>query len=238
MEEYQLYGLPKLSKSIISSALPDNVIKQREGGGRRTLSYISGATVTDLLNAAFEYNWNWEVKQFFIQESVPYLDKRSNKKIDQSPVAHVLGTLTVKFKDKNGTILTISKDGFGSKSILGKQADQESIFKAADTDALKKAASRFGIGLELYRDEEEQDFFDIINDDTEEDVWTDEALKEYEDELNYITTIKEQLDDEGQLNQLIFEFSEGNLSGIGDITPDNIKAFCNFIKELQKEAEE
>lgn len=91
-------------------------------------------------------------------------------------MAHVRGNLTVPIVQEDGTVVMITKSGFGSKTVLGGQADQEHIFKAAATDALKKAASLFGIGAQLYRDEDEQAFFEAIN---YEDPWTDDLLAEF-----------------------------------------------------------
>lgn len=192
----------KIDKEIrnkMAQPIPAELIKQREGGGKKMLSYLSGSTVVDMLNDSFGYAWNWEVKRSWIENSIPYFNRysKSREKItvngvegaweEQGPVAHVHGTLTVFLQTDNG-IVELKKDGFGSKSILGKQNDQESIFKAAGTDALKKAASLFGVGLALYRDEEEQAYFNSIS---FEDPWTDELKAQYADKLKVIEDYKE-----------------------------------------------
>lgn len=191
----------KINKEIINKInepIPAQLIKQREGGGKKMLSYLSGSTVVDMLNNNFGYAWNWEVKERWIEQSAPFFNKytKSKNKIsfngvegaweEQGNVAHVLGTLTVFLQTDNG-IVELKKDGFGSKSILGKQADQESIFKAAGTDALKKAASLFGIGLALYRDEEEQFYFNSLS---FEDPWTDALKAQYATQLQFIEEYK------------------------------------------------
>lgn len=191
----------KIDKSIrqkLAQPIPPELIKQREGGGKKMLSYLSGSTVTDMLNSTFGYAWNWEVKREWVEQSIAFFNRYSKSKEktsyngiegaweDQGPVAHVLGTLTVFLQTDNG-IVELKKDGYGSKSILGKQNDQESIFKAAGTDALKKAASLFGIGLELYRDEEQQAYFNSIN---FEDPWTEELKQQYKEQLQYIEDYK------------------------------------------------
>lgn len=189
----------KIDKEIrnkMAQPIPTELIKQREGGGKKMLSYLSGSTVVDMLNNAFGYAWNWETKREWIEESQPAINKYVNGKFSnnpadwtlesQGPVAHVLGTLTVFLKTDDG-IVELKKDGYGSKSVLGKQNDQESIFKAAGTDALKKAASLFGIGLALYRDEEEQAYFNSIS---FEDPWTDELKVQYADKLQVIEDYK------------------------------------------------
>jgi hypothetical protein len=188
--------------------------------------------------------WSWRVDKQWIEESQPYFNKYSKnpEKVNyngqqgawdaQGPVAHVLGTLTVYVKNGPQTI-SIDKAGFGSKSILGKQNDQESIFKAAGTDALKKAASLLGIGLELYRDEDEQAYFYEMN---YEDPWTDEAKADKAEELaymkQYITDY--QVDDE-TLSNWIYEITEG---ASYEVTPDNIDTIVNVIKTQLESTEE
>ena len=187
-------SISKKIKNKIIAPVPDDLIMQREGGGKTVLSYLSGSTITDMLNDTFGYMWTWKVKDQWIQESQPAVNKYINGKFErdsskwtiepQAPVAHVLGTLTVYLKDEDtNQTFEISKDGFGSKSIIGKQSEQESIFKAAGTDALKKAASLFGIGLELYRNDNEKAYFYEIN---YEDPWTDELIAEKQEQRDYL----------------------------------------------------
>ena len=235
--------LPKEVKDAIVAPVPDNLIKQREGGGKKMLSYLSGSTITDMLNNAFGYMWSWEIKKEWIQDSQPYFNSYSkmpedqkttnpaNMKVgyweEQLPVAHVLGTLTVYLKSGPG-VVTIKKDGYGSKSILGKQNDQESIFKAAGTDALKKAASLLGIGLELYRDEDEANYFYELN---YEDPWTDEALEKCAEDVAFIKKYREdyQVSEEDFMNY-IYELTGDSY----EVTPDNI---ADVVKEIKAQLE-
>lgn len=237
-----LLRLPKHIREIISAPIPETLIKERDGGGGKKLSYISGSTVIDMLNASFGYMWNWEVIKEWVQDSQPYFNSYSklpdDQKVtvngkrgaweDQLPVAHVHGRLHVFFYDENGNERRIMKDGFGSKSVLGKQNDQESIFKAAGTDALKKAASLIGVGAELYRDEDEQLFFDMLN---YEDPWTEEMKAKYEPERAYLVETMEEyglnVDDMGTY---VAEFSEDVLTSLDQIVPDNIQEFVEFLQ--------
>jgi recombination DNA repair RAD52 pathway protein len=244
-----LAAMPRQITDIISAPLPGSVIKERSGGGGSVLSYISGQTVTDILNKAFGYMWSWEIVEAKIVESIPYFNRYSKvaeeDKItfngqrgaweDQLPVAHVKGRLTLHFLDHNGHATSIVKEGYGSKSIMGKQNDQESIFKAADTDALKKAASRLGIGLELYRDETEAEFFHDLY---YVDPWSDEAKVAHAESLAYVTNMMEEFQlSSDEVGNYVKQFSEGVLNGIGDLVPDNIDAFVEYMKALEKQAE-
>lgn len=234
--------IEKTIKDKIVTPIPEYLIKEREGGGGKKLSYISGSTVTDMLNNYFGYAWNWTVKQFWIQESQPAYNKYVNGSYQkdpnnwvlesQGPVAHVLGTLTIQVKNNEGRIVTISKDGFGSKSVIGKQNEQESVFKAAGTDALKKAASLLGIGLELYRDEEEQAYFYEMS---YENPWTQEELNKYSKEWNDLSKYIEdyKLSDE-DIRKLVLE-----ATGSDDfyILPQNIQVVYDYILNTEEKSE-
>lgn len=221
-------------KDKIIAPIPEYLIQERQGGGNKTLSYLSGSTVIDMLNDAFGYTWSWKVSSEWIQESQPSTNKYVNGKLEkdpskwvkeeQGPVAHVKGILTVYLSTADGQILTIEKEGYGSKSILGKQNDQESIFKAAGTDALKKAASLYGIGLELYRNEEEQAYFDQLN---YEDPWTDDLIEEFSKEREYLANYMTEYEiSEEELQELVFSVTNSTY----EITPDNISDIVNYIK--------
>ena len=228
---------PVKAKEVIARTLPDQLIKQREGGGKKILSYVSGSTVIDLLNEAFGYLWSWDVVEQFVQESQPKFNPRYDKEPQpQGPVAHVRGNLTVPIVQADGTVVMITKSGFGSKTVLGGQADQEHIFKAAATDALKKAASLFGIGAQLYRDEDEQAFFEAIN---YEDPWTDDLLVKFKPERNYIKKVMEDNKATAEdIGEIIAEWSKGALTSIQDLTPDNMADFVAFLRSTQEEEEE
>lgn len=154
------------AKEVLEVPMPANLIKERDGGGGMKLSYVGGATVIRKLNFAFDNLWDWSVTSFQIIPSEPKkITKKWNnttRRMDtlavpiieeQPPIAHVVGTLTVPGFG--------ARVGFGSKVVIGGASEQESCFKSAATDALKKASTLFGIALELYEDEPtyfEEDF--------------------------------------------------------------------------------
>jgi hypothetical protein len=138
------YDMEK-AKEVLEAKLNPSWVKQRKQGSA-TLSYIGGHTVIRLLNKAFGYQWSFEIVKEEIVASIPKWDKFKNQEIPQPPVAKVLGRLTVPG-------LGI-KEQYGSKVLIGGATEQESAFKSASTDAMKKCASLFGIGLELYGDDE------------------------------------------------------------------------------------
>ena len=238
--------LPKRIKDKITREIPRSLIKERDGGKGVTLSYISGSTVIDMLNDAFDYEWDWIVEKEWQQESQPKFNEYSkvpdNEKVfhkgkkgsweEQPPVIQVRGHLVARFIDDNGKERTITKTGIGSKVLVGGASEQESAFKAAGTDALKKAASLLGIGAQLYRDEDEAMYFYEIN---YEDPWTKECLEEHKEDREYIESVIEEYElDENGLLQVLSDY-EDEISSFNDIVPDNIKNIVNFLK-LQIEA--
>jgi hypothetical protein len=102
------------------------------------------------LNKAFGYQWSFEVVSEQIVPSIPKLNKYAKSGQDpyepQPPVVKILGRLTVPGLGV--------KEQYGSKVLIGGASEQESAFKSASTDALKKCASLFGIGLDLYGEAE------------------------------------------------------------------------------------
>src|SRR6478735_10754706 len=118
--------------SDISKALgepfPRSAIKHRTGGGGKSLAYVEGHTVIHRLNDATGNSWSLEVRS-----------------ID----SFTLGTRTLL---RAHVALTIP--GLGTREHIGVQAVEErggeDLVKGAITDALKKAATLFGVGLELY----------------------------------------------------------------------------------------
>lgn len=227
---------------VLQEPIPETLIKERDQG-RTKLSYISGSTVIDYLNRAFGYlGWEWHVDQFWERKSTPKPPskwERENKNlteaVEQPPVVHCLGTLTVKVLDENGKEVEISKQGFGSKSVIGGQTEQESLYKAAGTDALKKAASLLGIGAQLYRTQEEQEYFDEM---TYEDPWTDEVLAQLKPERDFLSRVKkENAWTEEETDNFVCQWSEGAFQSFAELGPQDFKDFVTYVKR-EMEAEE
>jgi len=154
------------AKEVINRPIPKDQIKYREGSGGRQLAYIEGETVIRLLNEAFgEGGWSFQIVNKTIVPSVPKQKTAYNKKTgksekvfddegrpvmeEQPPIVEVHGRLIV---PGFGV-----REQFGTKALLGGYTEQEGAAKAAATDALKKCATLFGIGLELYDDKENEE---------------------------------------------------------------------------------
>lgn len=137
------------SVKVLERKLDPKLIKQRDAGRGVKLDYIGGHTVIRLLNEAFGYKWSFEIVSDEIVPSQPKVNKYAKAgeaPEPQPPVVKVKGRLTVP-----GVGV---KEQYGSKVLVGGASEQESTFKSASTDALKKCATLLGIGLELYDDDE------------------------------------------------------------------------------------
>ena len=147
------------SVKVINAKLDPAWIKTKKQG-KADLSYIGGHTVIRLLNKAFNMQWSFEIISEEVVPSLPKpvfdgwgnqrkprLDAQGNQVMEaQPPVVKIYGRLTVP-----GVGV---REQYGSQVLVGGATEQESGFKAAATDALKKCASLFGIGLELYGEDE------------------------------------------------------------------------------------
>jgi recombination DNA repair RAD52 pathway protein len=225
-------------QAIVEAALDPKLIKTRTVGNT-SLDYIGGHTVIRLLNKAFGYAWSFEIVQDEIVPSLPKVNKyKPNDPPEaQPPVVKVLGRLTV---PGYGV-----KEQFGSKVLVGGASEQESTFKSASTDALKKCATLFGIGLELYDDEEvstaqvsttpapakapyaKQPYNKVAS-------TTPASTVKYEPaDINKIKELKDVLGitDNTQLDPYAREFLDNQEVTFKEITPTNIKAFNVFLSK-------
>lgn len=111
----------------LTAAFPATAVKQRQVQGL-TLDYVEGHTVIHRLNDATGNQWSMEVK------SISSIDIREGW---TQVTAHVALTIP----------------GLGTREHIGIQdvhVKGPDLVKGAVTDALKKAATLFGVGLELY----------------------------------------------------------------------------------------
>lgn len=108
----------------LMARFPDEAVKQRVGGGGKRLDYVEGHTVIHRLIDATGNRFDFRVLSL----------------------------------DQKGDLLTalveLTIPGLGSRQHIGVQrvapGAGEDLTKGAITDALKKAATLFGVGLELY----------------------------------------------------------------------------------------
>lgn len=223
--------LPRKISSILNEKIPENLIKSLNGK-----DYISGSTVIGYLNAAFDYDWDFIITEQWVEKSLDkvFIPKNGGEKIitPQPPVAHVKGILMVRYLNDKGEMQEIKKSALGSKIFIGGASEQESVFKAASTDALKKAATLLGLGSQLYRTEAEKAFFKNF----ELRKWTDNEKLSCKNQLDFITRFKKTFDDQGQdgngvIGQYVKAFTT-TTDSFDAIHPGNIDAFIESIKKV------
>ncbi len=119
-----------INLDVLTRPFDPSQIKQREGRGRKMLDYIETHAVITRLNEAFAGVWSFEVVDYKSME----------------------GEIVVQGKLTAGDV---TKMQFGSSEISRRKDDGKPVsigddLKAAASDALKKCATLFGVGLHLY----------------------------------------------------------------------------------------
>ena len=112
----------------LTAPFPKSAIKERQGGGGRMLSYVEGHTVIHRLNEATGNCWDMHVQS---------IETRATP-AGNLMIAHVQLTIP-----GHGT-----REGLGVQLV--NERGGEDLVKGCITDGLKKAATLFGVGLELY----------------------------------------------------------------------------------------
>ena len=123
--------LPAEKKAMMQLATPSEFIKVRPGKGGKNFTYVEGGYVVAMLNKIFSpIGWGCTYKDRLIETT------------------EVITTCTLTIKDfKTG--FEISKESSGCKDRIAGITLGNTI-KAAETDALKKAAAKLGIALDVY----------------------------------------------------------------------------------------
>lgn len=217
------FDLSNKTKLELSAPIDPALLKTRTMG-KEELTYVSQNTVVDLLNKAFNYMWSFVIDEQWMEQGVPVVKKENPKwpftekntdmsqvqidaegkrfvVLEQGPVVWTRGRLRVPFKDEtSGEVVWIEKSACGAQAMIGNQAVQSTnAYKGSMSDCLKKCASLFGIALELYRDEEEEQHFQTIRDSYLPDVWTEEVIaanqKAYDKLIHLLESYEWSLDD-------------------------------------------
>jgi hypothetical protein len=123
-------------RSTLTEPFPDAAIRTRRGGHGKELRYLETWRCIERLNQAFDHDWSFRIIEWRL--------------LDSEVVVH--GEL-----EAGG----ITKQAFGSSQVTRSRESGEVVsigddVKAAASDALKKAATLLGIGLELYAGKSEQ----------------------------------------------------------------------------------
>lgn len=118
--------------SKIQQGTPQEMVERRDDSG---YLFINGDSVIHMLNGAFNYQWSFETVDHQLNKGFDF------KNNEQPPIINVLGKMTVPGLGV--------REQWGSSVMKGKSDIQSSAYKAASTDAMKKCASMFGIGIDV-----------------------------------------------------------------------------------------
>lgn len=154
--------------AIISGRTPRAAIKTRKGKGDKTFSYVPHGYVTKKLNEAFGFDWDFETISNGRGEMFTYFPEEKmvlrNKPYIRPASCIVHCKLTFRIRDPRDlreVIATITKTATGEREDAGGMT-MGSLIKAAESDGLKKAASKLGVALDLYWADAEADYLEQV----------------------------------------------------------------------------
>lgn len=198
----------------VNAPLDPTLIRKNYGGEK----YITGYTVVRLLNKLTNGAWDFTIDKTWVEKCT---DKKG-----EHDIYHMDITLNCYFDDGHDGIIKLSKTGTAGKVLENGAKNASNIYKSLETLALRKAASYFGVGAELWLNEDEVDYFEQED---IEPVWTDELLKEYEETWNAIGEIQDtcELNDE-EMNDLVASWNPAYKS-LDMIQPQDLVKFVDFL---------
>ena len=127
--------------------LAKDFLATRPGGGSK-LTYIEGQSAIQLANKIFGFEgWSTEIKEM-TQVVMEEYERAGSVKYNAGYLCRT--KITVKVKNNNGTVETVSKEdiGFGSgEGMASKIKAIESATKEAVTDSLKRVLRQLGNAL-------------------------------------------------------------------------------------------
>lgn len=148
--------------AVLSGRTPKEVIRKRPGKGGKTFSYVPHGYVTMVLNKAFGFAWDFKVllaNGHYYEYHQEQTYTLRNKQYTRPASVTVYGEITVRLHNPDNPseiVDTIIKGATGEREDSGGMS-MGSMIKAAESDALKKAASKLGVALDLYFSDAEQD---------------------------------------------------------------------------------
>lgn len=119
-----------MNRALLEQPFDEQLIRSRKGAFGQTLNYVEAVHYIRRLNEVFESNWSWKVighEQHGNEFVVHGVLEAGGE------VKHAFGGSQITLHSTTGEAISLADD-----------------IKAAATDALKKACSLLGIGLDLY----------------------------------------------------------------------------------------
>ncbi len=117
-------------RSTLTEAFPDAAIKTRRGSHGKELRYLETWRIVDRLNTALDHDWSFRILEWKVVENEVVVHGELEA---GGVIKHAFGSSAVTRSRESGEVVSIGDD-----------------VKSAASDCLKKAATLFGVGLELY----------------------------------------------------------------------------------------
>lgn len=226
-----MWSVTKEQKKILHTPIPDQFIQENNGR-----AYVNHNLVTDILNKAFGLAWSFTVVEHGIEKTLPYNKKTEN--IPDSYYCWVKCRIKYPVQDEKGNVIFMEREQFGGKPIVGNAEMQSDAYKAATSDALKKAASTLGVAQNIYMSPELYNA--LVEEEALADSWTDETLAKYKYESSIIHDFAQKVGQDTFVS-IVNAFCDevDDYTFYGAITPSNIQAFVAWLydKEYIKEDE-
>ncbi len=133
----------------LEEKIPRDAVSSRSAGGGRNLSYLKTWYVIDRLNKVFG-NFGWDQETIKMRQA----GTLKHDKFGELPfyIAKVRITAMIRLEENKDGYVKVVKEGYGYGIDKSGQNPHEMAVKEAESDALKRAAMKFGksMGLALY----------------------------------------------------------------------------------------
>lgn len=212
---------------LIQAPIPEENILRLEDGTK----YVNTNYVGYILDKVFDHAWNWVVIDKGIEEArvVGKALREGKKSGECGYYAWVLGELSYPaIHPITKEIVFFKKQAFGTKDIVGTSKVQNQDFKAAGSDALKKAASMIGIARNVYMKDE---YYENLLKEQQKDItWNETTKQKFAKQLGIFKQVKDQIGQE-KLKEIVVNFCDEteDYSTYGAILPDNINHFIKYL---------
>ncbi len=127
--------------AALRKPFPPEALETKEVSGKK-FTYIAHHAVNRRLLDVTNGNMSFAIMS---EQQIPW---GKTAKGQETILHKVVGRLTLGFTDTDGTWRTVSSDGTGVQIVY--VGTGEDMLKGGESDALKKAASKLGVGLDLY----------------------------------------------------------------------------------------
>lgn len=182
----------KAYNNFVSRKIPDEAIQEREGAGGKTFKYVSHTWMTEQIQLAFGNATNFEVLDWEVFEDEP--NKNNKRTLSVSAKCRLTFRIVVDPKyrkfpsDPMYIDRVVTEVGVFHKQVTGMPTAM-AVASAVSRGYCRCVMRMFGLGIELYKTEEEMSFRETWEElkNYAEGIrpgsFTDEFAKEYADLL-------------------------------------------------------